>query len=209
MTNIGAVVRVGEGRGFVVDGGRIGRLIITAAHCLPELPPAHGAAHTEERTYAELVGPLNGERTLWVECFFVDPISDLAVLGGPDNQVLFDEADAYEQFADAIEPFTPGAASVLPSIDDEEPHAGAVLSLAGEWIPCEVAGFGRSVWLRNVNIEAGMSGSPIVVDGAAVGVVGLGEESDHSTRRWMPQSSLEQQMPTWVLAAIMPARAAR
>jgi hypothetical protein len=36
------VVRVGEGRGFVVRGGYDQRLVITAAHCLPSLPEPHG-----------------------------------------------------------------------------------------------------------------------------------------------------------------------
>ena len=33
---------------------------------------------------------------MWVECLFVDPVSDLAVLGTPDNQKLSDQADAYD-----------------------------------------------------------------------------------------------------------------
>jgi hypothetical protein len=38
-----AVVRVGDGRGFIVgldDTGMLERFVITAAHCLPHLPPA-------------------------------------------------------------------------------------------------------------------------------------------------------------------------
>src|SRR5262249_24072358 len=46
-----AVITVREGRGFVVEGSRGKLCVITAAHCLPELPPAHAASKTEERTY--------------------------------------------------------------------------------------------------------------------------------------------------------------
>jgi hypothetical protein len=34
-----AVVRVGDGRGFVVEGAKGQRFIIAAAHLLPDLPP--------------------------------------------------------------------------------------------------------------------------------------------------------------------------
>jgi hypothetical protein len=44
-----AVVRVRDGRGFVVEGER-SRLVITAAHCLPQFPPCAGFSHLEERT---------------------------------------------------------------------------------------------------------------------------------------------------------------
>ena len=67
-----AMVTIGEGRGFLV-GARMGRIVVTAAHCLPHLPSAHPASYTEERTYPGLLGPLGGEPTVWAECLFVDP----------------------------------------------------------------------------------------------------------------------------------------
>jgi hypothetical protein len=39
-----SVVRVGAGRGFVIETEDEDRLIITAGHCLPHLPPSHAAA---------------------------------------------------------------------------------------------------------------------------------------------------------------------
>ena len=36
-----AVIKVGLGRGFVVDGGWRGPLVVTAGHCLPHLPPSY------------------------------------------------------------------------------------------------------------------------------------------------------------------------
>jgi hypothetical protein len=53
-----AVVRVGEGgRGFVVEGTDQ-RLVITAAYCLPTIPPAHPWSYLQERTFAALFGAL-------------------------------------------------------------------------------------------------------------------------------------------------------
>ena len=77
---LSAVVRVGDGRGFVVENDDE-RLVITAMHCLPELPIAHGASYIEERTYRGLLGPVGDGQTVWAECLFADPIADLAVLG--------------------------------------------------------------------------------------------------------------------------------
>jgi hypothetical protein len=53
-----AVVRVGDGRGFVVDLGRE-RVIITAAHCLPwkKLPAPQPGYSGDIATFANLLGP--------------------------------------------------------------------------------------------------------------------------------------------------------
>src|SRR5215831_14238288 len=106
-----AVIRVGDGRGFIVkDAGRarLGwrdeRVVITAAHCLPFFPPCHAASDLSERTYKTLLGPLGQESTVWAECLFVDPIGDIAVLGKPDGQELFEQCDAYEALVMAIRP---------------------------------------------------------------------------------------------------------
>jgi hypothetical protein len=61
-----AVITVGDGRGFVVEGDLERRYVITAAHCLPELPPAHGASKLEERTYQKLLGPLGEQPSIWL-----------------------------------------------------------------------------------------------------------------------------------------------
>jgi hypothetical protein len=101
-----AVLRVAEGRGFVVASKlqRWERLVITAGHCLPRLPPSHTGSHLEERTYERLLGPLDAKPTVWAECLFVDPISDLAVLGAPDSQALCDRNKEYEALTRAMTP---------------------------------------------------------------------------------------------------------
>ena len=104
-----AVLSVGDGRGFVVESSTVfkdERLIITAAHCLPSLPPCHPGAYLEELTYGKLLGPLNGKCTIAVECRFADPIADIAVLGPPDNQVLDQDAEAYDLLVDNMATLT-------------------------------------------------------------------------------------------------------
>jgi hypothetical protein len=80
-----AIVKVGGGRGFVVQGER-DRLVITAGHCLPDFPTCHSSSHTEERTYKALLGSLGEKPAVWAECLFADPIGDVAVLG-PHHQL--------------------------------------------------------------------------------------------------------------------------
>ncbi len=50
-----AVITVGEGRGFVAEG-RLHRLVITAAHCLPFFPPCVSFSDLDQRTYTNLLG---------------------------------------------------------------------------------------------------------------------------------------------------------
>jgi hypothetical protein len=124
-----AVVTVGEGgRGFIVAGPRYSKLVITAAHCLPRFPPAHAASYVEERTYASLLGPLGETPTVWAECLFADPIADIAVLGEPDDQTLWDESAAYDAF---VEPVTPIAIA-----DTRRAGHAWVLSLDLQWFEC-------------------------------------------------------------------------
>ena len=198
-----AILTVGEGRGFVING-RYNRLVITAAHCLPFFPPCHGASYTEERTYQGLLASLGDEPAVWAECLFADPIADLAVLGSPDNQVLFDEADAYETVTESVDPF---AIAEAP-----EEGSGWLCSLSGEWFRCAVQYLTRidgPIWISKTEqpIKCGMSGSPIISDdGAAIGVVNLGSVTPEMTDRCegkygLPNSRLVRDLPGWLLRA--------
>jgi hypothetical protein len=119
-----AVIRVGDGRGFVTQACREQNFVVIAGHCLPDIPPCHGFSYTEERTFAKLLGPLGGECTVWAECLFVDPLSDLAVRGPPDKQALWEEAEAYQGLIDATAPLI-GATD----LDDEPWREEEVLEL--------------------------------------------------------------------------------
>src|SRR5262249_29321365 len=159
-----AIVTVGEGRGFVVANGD-DCLVVTAAHCLPSLPPCATFSHVEERTY-RLLGPIDGTPTVWAECLFADPVGDIAVLGAPDNQALSTQYEDYEALMNASVP--------LSVIDAAEDAPGWLLSLDRRWFQCTVRHYGGELWVSNAeqDIVGGMSGSPIVTaDGLAIGVV--------------------------------------
>src|SRR5260370_15559083 len=106
-----AVLRVGEGRGFLVKRHH-DCIVITAAHCLPDLPPPHPCAYLEELTYRRLLGPLGTEPTVWAHILFVDPVADIAVLGAPDGQVLSEQADTYEALMASAHPLAVAEAPI-------------------------------------------------------------------------------------------------
>jgi hypothetical protein len=180
------------GRGFLVEAP-CGVVVITAAHCLPRLPPAHPASYVEERTYARFLGPLGSKPTVWAECLFVDPIADIAVLSEPDAQELSDENDAYHVLIDD-RPTLPITKAT------REPSPAWLFTLAGQWITCTVTlnRFGNALSLDGAPKEAtwpGTSGSPILSsDGRVVGIISCGETSQ------MPLNpALAGCLPSWLL----------
>jgi hypothetical protein len=195
-----AVVRVGDGRGFIVGAG-YKSYIVTAAHCLPErarhLYP-HLGNGINELLVKNLIGPLapkRHERKIWAELCGLSQTDDLAVFCEPDNQAfgLGDEPERYRQFTDrgvlavapspaVVQPYLwewpgrwPGrydTATTVPPVD------AFVLGLDLTWKPCTVYNTGRFLTLLGVPIEGGMSGSPILnAEGAAIGVISTGNES--------------------------------
>lgn len=159
-----AVVRVGAGRGFVIDSTTRGRFVVTAAHCLPHLPPACAASYIEERTYENLLGKLGSDTIVWAECLFVDPVADIAVLGCPDNQELFKQATDYQDLIDA--------AAAL-SVHRPGNCSGWVMSLGGQWVQTTIRREGGTGTTLEINATiGGQSGSPILNrQFAAIGVV--------------------------------------
>src|SRR6516162_6694129 len=95
------VVTAGSGRGFVVEGAGE-RLVITTAHCLPFLPPAQSFFEPKQRIYGPLLARLGDEPRAWAVCRFVDPITDIAVLGSPDNP----HADEYKALMETATAFS-------------------------------------------------------------------------------------------------------
>jgi hypothetical protein len=164
-----AIIRVGDGRGFIIaDKAWFSALVITAAHCLPFLPPACSAMSLDEKTYGKLLGPLGAAPSVYAECLFVDPVADIAVLGSPDNQELFKQAEAYEAL-------TADHALTLSEARDEE--TAWLYMLDGSWEQVTAKHRSGPLWLEAKPdcILPGMSGSPILTDdGAAVGVVAIG-----------------------------------
>jgi hypothetical protein len=199
-----AVITVGAGRGFVIDGERH-RLVITAAHCLPFFPPCASTSHREERTYEALLGPLGGRSTVWTECLFADPIGDIAVLGPPDNQVIGDQADAYKALVDA--------AVALPIAAAPKRGPAWLLSLDGRWCRCDVSHSNGPLWIWNAldGIEGGMSGSPILADDCwAIGVVCTsGRTPGEKHTEGGPNPQLVSNLPGWLVRELVRLRAKR
>jgi hypothetical protein len=177
-----SVITVGGGRGFVVEVST-GRYVITAAHCLPWFPPCHGFPYAHERTYENLLAPLGEAPTIWAECRFVDPIGDIAILGAPDGQELYDEAEAYEALVENATPIRISAPAA-------ECNA-YLLSLENKWFEsrCEHTP-GGPLWLSNAaqDLRGGMSGSPIAA--AATQAAGTGEARVSVRGHYAGQSSI-------------------
>jgi len=207
-----AVVTVGGGRGFVVEI-ELNRYVVTAAHCLPQLPP-EAPAEIEDLMYAKLLGPLGAEPTVWAECVFVDPVADLAVLGSPDNQELWEEAEAYAALVDNAVPLPIGRLTFVPqhftrpdgTVIDGPPvaeSAASLLSLDRRWFTCQVTSLGRALWIKDAvePIQGGMSGSPIVApDGTAIGVACLSAGPDNLPHHeGGPNPVLATRLPGWML----------
>jgi hypothetical protein len=205
-TSPASVVKVGGGRGFIVPThvkipamksppctingitrpGRLipahsveRRLILTAAHCLPKMPPPL-PSFFQERTYKDLWGALDGtsdasKNTLWAECLFADPIGDVAILGPPDGQ----GDEEYSAATDAYHALTDGASAI--QVGKPQSGRGWLLALSGDrWIETTMT-LCSTLWGPVLNVgptEPGMSGSPILnAAGRAVGVVSQGCES--------------------------------
>jgi hypothetical protein len=195
-----AVVRVGDGRGFVVSAGEYVRYVITAAHCLPKHPKPHLANDANELTYA-IIGPVGRKKpTIWAGLCADNLVDDVAVFSEPDGQMLCDECESYEKF-------TAGSALVIgmPPVAVEPYNwrtttgtAAWVLSLDRKWQPCLVQSNGRFLCIKDVKIEGGMSGSPIIdANGSAIGLISMGDGGDDYGNSVNP--SLMDCLPPWLL----------
>ena len=185
------VITVGHGRGFVVEGAGE-RLVITAARCLPFLPPAQSFFGAKERNYGPLLSPLGDEPRAWAVCRFVDPIADIAVLGSPGNP----HADEYKALMETATPLSIGGSLRNPV---NFWVRARVLSLDGhQWFSCTIRHYGGPLWITHAAevIREGMSGSPIVTEiGTAIGVVCT------AAAPWEggPNARLSHNLPGWLL----------
>jgi hypothetical protein len=194
-----AILTVGRGRGFIVQP-RLGLypevpVVLTAAHCLPHLPPS-SSFRMEERTYPRLLGPLDSsEPSIWAECVFVDPIADIAVLGEPDERNLHEECLAYRELV--------GNRPAVPIGLIRGPRLAWLFGRDGQWSRCHVNGspLHHQLWIQRApteGIEPGTSGSPIVLaSGHAVGIISTGRHVN---------PMLTDCLPGWLLAKLSNAR---
>ncbi|MCK1568708.1 hypothetical protein IVB08_33115 [Bradyrhizobium sp. 173] len=103
-------------------------------------------------------------------------------LGSVDDQALPDEAAAYDELTEEMQPF---------AFTEPRPSEPAyVLSLGGNWLGVRLNAHGRCLSLSPGSVvQSGMSGSPLVyADGSVVGVA-VTNEGPHpmlakATPRW-------------------------
>ena len=199
-----SVVTVGEGRGFILRGRtddlEFFPVIVTAAHCLPHLPSAHGLRFDHEKRYPNLLGPLTDDpskapKTISAECIFVDPVADIAVLGSPDSQLFWDQSEAYQSFT--------REALGLRISNARERSGSWILTLDRRWDRGTAEHFGSwiSVFDAGGPFEGGMSGSPILdPKGAAIAVFcsSSGKLDEPDTESGL-NPTLTENLPGWLL----------
>jgi hypothetical protein len=206
-----AVITVGTGRGFVIevpvvtwDQACRERYVVTAAHCLPTIPLCSAERNLSEVTYKPLLSELGEAPYVWAECVFVNPVTDLAVLGHPDWEEWKDHANVYYEFVRSVtNPLRVGAApgQRYDYTDDNDEEAW-LLSLDRHWFECRVHylhSFGPLYVYKTAEpIRGGMSGSPIVLaDDTAIGVLTTtrGYVEGYGT----PNPRLTSDLPGWLL----------
>ena len=166
--------------------------LVTAAHCLPSVPPAGPSFGLEARTYGPLLARRGEEPRAWAVCRFIGPIADIAVLGSPDNPY----ADDYKALMGTAKALSFGDAVRHP-VNFWAP--ARLLSLDGRrWFSCTVRHFGGPLWITHAaeGIRSEISGSPIVREiGTAIGVVCI------AAAPWEggPNPRLTHNLPGWLL----------
>jgi hypothetical protein len=219
-----SILSVGDGRGFVVDGAFGQHFVITAAHCLPTVPPPHLGRDRDEYTFEKLLAPLGEKPSVSAECVFVDTIADIAVLSAPWESPYDPEFETpeFEKMTEALPAMT---LAVLPDLSYGKVTAGQyserireerrawVLSLDGRWIECAATYDGRLFTITNgiEHVVDSISGSPIIAEsGAAIGLVSTVRTtaSDAALRNagasWQTRSpGLIDSLPGWLLNEIL------
>jgi hypothetical protein len=156
----------GKGLCVLIEGG----LLLTAAHCTDFDCKGRMALG-----YYSLHKLSSGNRNLKAVILAVEPVSDIAVLGSPDEQALPDEAAALEEFSYQVVPVR---------LQRTPPKTGVAFPI---WIRTHkrawVRGVGRYFGSRTfcyetrTKIDCGTSGGPILNNaGKLLGVVSHGVE---------------------------------
>lgn len=162
----------GHGCGFLVPGG----MIVTAAHCVDLSALADW--HTEDPLMVAVT--VAKRKSFLVELISIDPVCDIAVFGPADNQVFWDDCEAFEVFSEETK-----ALSLLSVPSESFPRGGEtpvfLRTHVGKWISgtmCAHAMNGHTFSKVTVHTDGGIpfgtSGSPIVdAAGRVVAVVSL------------------------------------
>jgi hypothetical protein len=188
-----ATVRLVErgGQGVLVPG----EFILTATHCIAWSGTGGMALGDEYPTDIETASGVKFRAGVY-SC---DPVADIAVLGELDDQQCPDDAEAFEQWREQVEPV---------ALSDHQFKAGQscpvfIYTHKHEWIAGKVTRYGRfvgsGVALFAEGIESGTSGSPVVTaDGLLLGIVSNASSDRAGASGSMPVAYMS--LPHWVLA---------
>lgn len=196
-----ATVRLVEtgGCGVLVPG----EFILTATHCIDW--SGTGDMVLGEY-YPTKIETAEGAK-FSVEVAACDPRSDLAVLEELDNQAFFDDAHAFEEWREQVEPVPLSTRQFKLQRGEcsSRPCPVFIFTHKREWISGSVSRYslrqspGSSVALV-ADIESGTSGSPVITaDGMLLGIVSHYTVSTFDTSS-MPVAHMA--LPHWVLARI-------
>jgi hypothetical protein len=211
--NTSGVIGVGAGLGFVLEV-RGNRYVVTAAHCLPQLPePNPDNDEINELTYENLIGRLGEIPDVSAQCVFIDPVNDVAVLEEPENQELYQQKEAFAVLTQEADAFQLGLladtfqlgllkdVSTLRKAFEDRWSPGLMLSLDRRWTECQMERRGYRVQLSE-ETQPGTAGSPILnVTGEAVSLVAAGTGDDGGGRISSRQRALSDVLPHWLVAA--------
>lgn len=196
------------GHGVLVPGG----FVLTAAHCI-DWDGRGGMALGDY--YLEKIRTSDGKK-LTLSLLAVEPVSDIAVLGSPDNQAFPEESMAFGVFLDACPPVHVDTKEY--AFDESVPVA--VLNRDGKWIGgkathCEAFRQAERLWVKaEEDVQGGASGGPIINEkGELVAIVsnfgghglpkldGEGNISVSGFEGYAPRPRLT--IPVWVWGAIL------
>jgi hypothetical protein len=173
LRHINAVVTVGDGRGFFVEGQE-GWRVVTAAHCLPHLPEPF----PKKGEYPALLAPRSELPMIASACVFVGPISDIA--GAWSARLRSPDYDRLRLASDGLATAPPRNAEAGAA--GRDPGAPCwLLSISGEWFSCLVRCIREgSLWLHDLAspIEPGMCSPILDGNGAAIGVMSVSNNGD-------------------------------
>ena len=174
-------------------GGRgvwVKPFILTAAHCTKSDIDGRWAHHEEVETH---LGKFRAA------IFFVDPVSDIAVLGHADYQGdLPEDAAAFDSFCDSTEGFP--LCRQKMEWNSHLPFPVSILNQDGEWMPGQARFCLERPILFTVDtlspIDAGASGGPILnAAGELLALVSNG--TSYGTHPYVYRA-----LPEWILSEI-------
>jgi hypothetical protein len=186
------------GQGVLVPGG----YVLTAAHCIAW--NSEGGMALGDHCLEPVEIP-KGAKPFKLNVCAVEPVADIAILGAPDSQVFYDDAEAFDSFVENTRPVhvRGGNFELLEGKIHSAPLPIHVLTHTGKWLMGVAKRWGLSlgptVVIEGAMIKGGTSGGPVVDgEGSLVGVASWSNEDDGHGRIPLPHLSL----PAWAWHAI-------